>query len=43
MAKALTIRVTAWSPLAGDVLTGKYHGLASSEQKVECHYFEEKQ
>jgi aryl-alcohol dehydrogenase-like predicted oxidoreductase len=31
MAKALTIGVTAWSPLAGDVLTGKYHRQASSE------------
>jgi aryl-alcohol dehydrogenase-like predicted oxidoreductase len=28
MAKALTIGLTAWSPLAGEVLTGKYHGLA---------------
>jgi len=35
MAKALTIGVTAWLPLAGDVLTGKYHGLASSEQRVD--------
>jgi aryl-alcohol dehydrogenase-like predicted oxidoreductase len=26
MAKALNIGVTAWSPLAGGVLTGKYHG-----------------
>jgi len=26
MAKALKIGVTAWSPLAGGVLTGKYHG-----------------
>ena len=35
MAKALNIGVTAWSPLAGGVLTGKYHGQASSEQKVD--------
>jgi aryl-alcohol dehydrogenase-like predicted oxidoreductase len=32
MAKALNIGVTAWSPLAGGVLTGKYHGHGSSEQ-----------
>jgi aryl-alcohol dehydrogenase-like predicted oxidoreductase len=32
MAKALNIGVTAWSPLAGGVLTGKYHGHASPEQ-----------
>jgi aryl-alcohol dehydrogenase-like predicted oxidoreductase len=32
MAKALNIGVTAWSPLAGGVLTGKYHGRGSSEQ-----------
>jgi aryl-alcohol dehydrogenase-like predicted oxidoreductase len=31
MAKALTIGVTAWSPLASGVLTGKYHGHGSSE------------
>jgi len=31
MAKALNIGVTAWSPLAGGVLTGKYHGKGSSE------------
>jgi aryl-alcohol dehydrogenase-like predicted oxidoreductase len=31
MAKALNIGVTAWSPLAGGVLTGKYHGNGSSE------------
>jgi aryl-alcohol dehydrogenase-like predicted oxidoreductase len=31
MAKALNIGVTAWSPLAGGVLTGKYHGHGSSE------------
>jgi aryl-alcohol dehydrogenase-like predicted oxidoreductase len=32
MAKALNIGVTAWSPLAGGVLTGKYHGHGASEQ-----------
>lgn len=32
MAKALNLGLTAWSPLAGDVLTGKYHGQGSSEQ-----------
>jgi aryl-alcohol dehydrogenase-like predicted oxidoreductase len=31
MAKALNIGVTAWSPLAGGVLTGKYHGQGSGE------------
>jgi aryl-alcohol dehydrogenase-like predicted oxidoreductase len=31
MAQALNIGVTAWSPLAGGVLTGKYHGQGSSE------------
>jgi len=31
MARALNIGVTAWSPLAGGVLTGKYHGQESSE------------
>src|SRR5712671_3441988 len=35
MAKALNIGVTAWSPLAGGVLTGKYHGHASSEASAE--------
>jgi aryl-alcohol dehydrogenase-like predicted oxidoreductase len=35
MAKALNIGVTAWSPLAGGVLTGKYHGHASSETSAE--------
>jgi aryl-alcohol dehydrogenase-like predicted oxidoreductase len=30
MAQALNIGVTAWSPLAGGILTGKYHGQASS-------------
>jgi aryl-alcohol dehydrogenase-like predicted oxidoreductase len=30
MAKALNIGVTAWSPLARGVLTGKYHGHGSS-------------
>jgi len=32
MAKALNVGVTAWSPLAGGLLTGKYHGHGSSEQ-----------
>jgi aryl-alcohol dehydrogenase-like predicted oxidoreductase len=32
MAKALNIGVTAWSPLSGGVLTGKYHGHGSSEK-----------
>jgi aryl-alcohol dehydrogenase-like predicted oxidoreductase len=32
MAKGLNIGVTAWSPLARGVLTGKYHGHGSSEQ-----------
>jgi aryl-alcohol dehydrogenase-like predicted oxidoreductase len=31
MAKALNLGVTAWSPLAGGVLTGKYHGKGSRE------------
>ncbi|MBO0695186.1 MAG: aldo/keto reductase, partial [Verrucomicrobia bacterium] len=31
MAKALDLGVTAWSPLAGGVLTGKYHGHGSSQ------------
>lgn len=31
MAKALNIGVTAWSPLAGGVLSGKYHGQSQSE------------
>jgi aryl-alcohol dehydrogenase-like predicted oxidoreductase len=31
MAKALNIGVTAWSPLANGVLTGKYHGQGSPE------------
>jgi aryl-alcohol dehydrogenase-like predicted oxidoreductase len=31
MAKALNLGLTAWSPLAGGVLTGKYHGQGSSE------------
>ncbi len=30
MAKAMNIGVTAWSPLAGGVLTGKYHGHGGS-------------
>jgi len=35
MAKALNVGVTAWSPLASGVLTGKYHGHGSSDQKGE--------
>jgi aryl-alcohol dehydrogenase-like predicted oxidoreductase len=35
MAKALNIGVTAWSPLARGVLTGKYHGHAASEESAE--------
>jgi len=31
MAKALNLGVLAWSPLAGGVLTGKYHGEGGSE------------
>jgi aryl-alcohol dehydrogenase-like predicted oxidoreductase len=31
MARALNIGVTAWSPLAGGLLTGKYHGNKPSE------------
>jgi aryl-alcohol dehydrogenase-like predicted oxidoreductase len=31
MAKALNLGLTAWSPLASGVLTGKYHGHGSSE------------
>src|SRR5574341_614896 len=31
MAKALNVGVTAWSPLSGGVLTGKYHGQGSAE------------
>src|SRR6202166_3829269 len=31
MARALNIGVTAWSPLAGGVLTGKYHGKGKAE------------
>ncbi len=31
MAKELNVGVTAWSPLANGVLTGKYHGHGSSE------------
>src|ERR1700723_2461612 len=32
MAKALNLGLTAWSPLAGGMLTGKYHGHCSSEK-----------
>ncbi len=35
MAKALNIGVAAWSPLSSGVLTGKYHGHGSSDQKGE--------
>jgi aryl-alcohol dehydrogenase-like predicted oxidoreductase len=31
MSKALGLGVTAWSPLASGILTGKYHGHGSSE------------
>jgi aryl-alcohol dehydrogenase-like predicted oxidoreductase len=31
MAKALNVGLTAWSPLANGLLTGKYHGQGSSE------------
>ena len=31
MVRALNLGLTAWSPLAGGVLTGKYHGHGSSE------------
>jgi aryl-alcohol dehydrogenase-like predicted oxidoreductase len=31
MAKALNVGLTAWSPLSGGVLSGKYHGHGSSE------------
>jgi aryl-alcohol dehydrogenase-like predicted oxidoreductase len=33
MAKALNVGVTAWSPLAGGVLSGKYHGNGQSEPR----------
>ena len=32
MSKALNLGLTAWSPLAGGVLTGKYHEHGSSER-----------
>jgi aryl-alcohol dehydrogenase-like predicted oxidoreductase len=32
MAKALQIGVTAWSPLSGGILTGKYHGQGSKDE-----------
>ena len=35
MAQALNIGVTAWSPLAGGVLTGKYHGTTAADEKGE--------
>lgn len=31
MAKALNVGVTAWSPLSGGILTGKYHGHGSKQ------------
>ncbi len=31
MAKALNLGVTAWSPLSGGLLTGKYHGQGSAD------------
>jgi aryl-alcohol dehydrogenase-like predicted oxidoreductase len=36
MAKALNIGVTAWSPLAGGVLSGKYHGFGGTGQAGEA-------
>ena len=33
VAKALNIGVTAWSPLSGGVLSGKYHGKDSSAEQ----------
>ena len=35
MAKALNVGVTAWSPLAGGVLTGKYYGQETANQNRE--------
>src|ERR1044072_677627 len=35
MAEALDLGVTAWSPLSSGVLTGKYHGHATSEKMGE--------
>src|SRR4029434_10277948 len=32
MARALHVTVTAWSPLAGVILTGKYHGQGDASQ-----------
>src|SRR5262249_16328236 len=34
-AKALNVGLTAWSPLANGLLTGKYHGHGSADQKGE--------
>jgi aryl-alcohol dehydrogenase-like predicted oxidoreductase len=34
MAKAINLGVTAWSPLAGGVLSGKYHGAGSGEGRM---------
>lgn len=36
MAKALNVGVTAWSPLAGGLLSGKYHGSAVAGQGAEA-------
>jgi len=35
MAKALNLGLTAWAPLSNGVLTGKYHGHGSSDQRGE--------
>src|SRR5262245_29321652 len=35
MARALNVGLTAWSPLANGLLTGKYHGHGSSDQSGE--------
>jgi aryl-alcohol dehydrogenase-like predicted oxidoreductase len=35
MAKALNVGFTAWSPLAGGVLTGKYHGHTSASESAQ--------
>src|SRR6201987_2702682 len=36
MAKALNLGFTAWSPLAGGLLTGKYHGQAVPQRDSGC-------
>ena len=38
MAKALDTGVTAWSPLAGGVLTGKYHGQTSDQKGEQARF-----